>query len=92
MNNIPIVLRSYINGLKTHDVSKVAGTVSDNLVFVSAGRLLDKSQFLDMLEALYIAFPDWQYEHFDPEVRGDVIAIKMATERNALGHTLNARA
>ena len=38
-----------------------------------------------MLEALYIAFPDWQYEHFDPEVRGDVIAIKWRQRGTHLG-------
>jgi predicted ester cyclase len=76
MTQVPLVLHSYIDGLKTHDVTKVAFAVSEDLVFVSAGRTLNKSQFLEMLQALYSAFPDWRYDHSDPEVRGDVIAIK----------------
>jgi hypothetical protein len=29
-----------------------------------------------MLRSLYAAFPDWRYEHSDPELRGNVIAVK----------------
>ena len=76
MSNVPAVVWDYIEGLKTHDVDKVASTVSEDLAFISAGRTLDKSQFLDMLKALYTAFPDWRYEHSAPELREGVIAIK----------------
>lgn len=76
MADIPPVLRSYINGLKTHDVQMVASAVSEDLAFVSLGRTLNKSQFLDMLRALYTAFPDWHYDHSQPEVREGDIAIK----------------
>jgi predicted ester cyclase len=76
MTDVPAVVWEYIDGLKTHDVDRVASTVSEDLAFISAGRTLDKSQFLDMLRALYAAFPDWRYEHFDPEVKEGVIAIR----------------
>jgi predicted ester cyclase len=76
MTDVPPVLRSYIEGLKAHDVERVASTVSEDLAFVSSGRTLDKSQFLGMLRALYAAFPDWQYDHSRPEVGEEVIAIK----------------
>jgi predicted ester cyclase len=76
MSHLPPVLRTYIDGLRTHDVDKVASAVSDDLAFISSGRTLNKSEFLDMLRALYLAFPDWSYDHSDPELRGDVIAIK----------------
>ena len=39
---IPPVLLAYIDGLKAHDVSKIADTVSDDLEFVSANRSLSK--------------------------------------------------
>jgi hypothetical protein len=65
-----------MDGLKSHDVRKIAGTVSEDLAFVSPGRTLSKTQFLDMLQALYTAFPDWNYDHDPPEVSKEVIAIK----------------
>ncbi|MDA1052916.1 MAG: ester cyclase [Planctomycetota bacterium] len=76
MDDVPPVLQSYINALKTHDVRMVASAVSEDLAFVSLGRTLNKSRFLDMLRALYTAFPDWHYDHSQPEVSEGGIAIK----------------
>lgn len=76
MTDVPPVLRTYIDGLKTHDLHRVASAVSEDLAFVSPARTLDKSQFLDMLKALYAAFPDWHYEQAAPEMREEGIAIK----------------
>lgn len=76
MNETPVVLDSYMEGLKTHDVDRIAGTVADELAFVTATATLTKEQFLQMLRALYTGFPDWHYDHDEPEVRGDVIAVK----------------
>jgi predicted ester cyclase len=73
---LPAVLRSYIEGLKTQDVDKIATAVSDEFVFVTPARTLKKEQFLSMLRALYAGFPDWQYDHDKPEWRGDTIAIR----------------
>ena len=85
MTDVPSAIWNYVEGLETHDVGKVACTVSDDLAFISSGRTLDKSQFLDMLRALYVAFPDWGYDHSDPEVSGDVIAIKWRQRGTHLG-------
>jgi len=73
---IPSVLRSYIEGLKAHDVDRVAETVSDDLAFVSAHRTLSKPEFLRMLTALYTGFPDWSYDHDPVEVHADRYAVK----------------
>jgi predicted ester cyclase len=73
---IPLVLFNYIEGLKAHDVPKVADTVSEDLAFVSANRTLSKSEFLKMLNALYTGFPDWHYDHDPPHWQADVIAVK----------------
>lgn len=67
---IPAALKEYVAGLETHDVDKIATTVSHELLFISATRILDKSGFLAMLNALYTAFPDWHYEHEGIEDRG----------------------
>jgi predicted ester cyclase len=76
MNEIPAVLRSYITGLKTHDLDRIAATVSDDLTFITPSKTLNKAQFLEMLRALYAAFPDWQYDHDPPEQHGSSIAVK----------------
>src|SRR5262249_12088087 len=39
-------------------------------------RTLDKDQFLQLLEALYAGFPDWHYDHDEPEWREGVIAVR----------------
>ena len=76
MTDIPAVMDAYISGLKAHDVERIAATVSDGLAFITPARTLDKGQFLDMLRALYSGFPDWHYDHDEPERRGDVIEVK----------------
>ncbi len=67
---IAAALKDYVSGLETHDVDKIATTVSHELLFISATRILDKSGFLAMLKALYTAFPDWHYQHEGIEDRG----------------------
>ena len=68
--HMPETLTEYIAGLANHDVEKVSGTVSEDLMFISATRIMDKAGFLEMLAALYSAFPDWHYEHDGIEDRG----------------------
>ena len=70
-DRIPASLSSYIDALRDHDADRVANTVADDMLFISATRFLDKPQFLAMLRALYAAFPDWKYEHDGVEVRGE---------------------
>ena len=60
---IPRVLSEYVAGLASHDIGRIAATVSDDLLFISATRVLAKQQFLDMLNALYTGFPDWHYAY-----------------------------
>ena len=76
MTEVPPALLTYINGLKTHDVDKIAGTVADDLMFVTPTATLNKDQFLRMLRALYTGFPDWHYDHDAPESQGEVVAVK----------------
>jgi predicted ester cyclase len=76
MNELPAVLRNYLDGLKTHDVDKIGRAVADDLAFVTVERTLTKDQFLSMLRALYAGFPDWHYDHDAPEFRQEVIAVK----------------
>jgi len=76
MTEIPTVLLRYMEGLKTHDVDRIATTVSDALAFVTATATLNKEQFLRMLRALYTGFPNWHYDHDEPEMRSDLIAVR----------------
>lgn len=67
---IPPVLLTYVEGLRTHDIRKIAGTMADDLKFISATRILDKEPALTMLTALYAGFPDWNYKYRKIEDRG----------------------
>ena len=69
-NPIAPVLLTYIEGLKTHDIQKIASTAADDLRFISATRILGKQQALKMLTALYTGFPDWTYAYDGIEDRG----------------------
>jgi predicted ester cyclase len=73
---IPPVIWTYMGALKRHDVEEIARTVSDDVAFVTATRTLTKGQFLQMLRALYAAFPDWHYDHDPPELRDAVVAVR----------------
>ena len=76
MDEVPAVMDDHIERLKAHDVERIAGTVADDLAFVTPTTVLGKEQFLPMLRALYAGFPDWHYDHDRPECRGDVIAVR----------------
>jgi hypothetical protein len=67
---VPQTLREYVEGLAKHDVGKIAATVAEDLLFISATRILGKQEFLAMLAALYTGFPDWRYEYDTIEDRG----------------------
>jgi predicted ester cyclase len=76
VDEVPAVLGDYIDGLEAHDVERIAGTVSDDLAFVTPMAVLGKGPFLQMLRALYAGFPDWHYDHDSPELRGGAIAVR----------------
>jgi predicted ester cyclase len=76
MNNIPPGLLEYIAGLKAHDVNKIATAVGEDLCFITQASTVNKERFLSFLRALYAAFPDWHYDHYEAELRGDEIAVK----------------
>ena len=44
MQPIPKALTEYVEGLKAHDIDKIARTVSGDLAFIAATRTLDKAQ------------------------------------------------
>ena len=67
---IPPVMLTYVDGLKAHDIQKIASTAAEDLKFISATRILDKQQALKMLTALYTGFPDWNYAYDGIEDRG----------------------
>lgn len=76
MIEIPAVFRAYIEGLRAHDVDRIAATLADDLAFVTPSRTLNNKEFLGMLRALYAGFPDWHYDHDEPEWRGEAIAVR----------------
>lgn len=73
---VPEVLWRYMDGLKRHDVEQIGSTVAEDLAFITPSKVLNKQQFLAMLQGLYAGFPDWHYDHDAPEFREDCIAVK----------------
>jgi hypothetical protein len=65
-----------MSSLERHDVPRIAATVADDLRFITPAAVVNKERFLSFLRALYAAFPDWAYDHDEPELRGDEIAVK----------------
>jgi hypothetical protein len=71
LTTIPVSLASYIEGLKKHDVAKIASALADEVVFVTSVKTMRKTAILEFLSALYRGFPDWSYEHDEPIQRED---------------------
>jgi predicted ester cyclase len=74
--NMPEILFTYIAGLKALDVNKIAGTLAADLRVITSANTVNKERFLAFLHALYTAFPDWHYDHDEPELRADEIAVR----------------
>ncbi len=70
MTKIPDALSTYMEGLRQHDISRIASTFSDETRFVTPVRQMNKAQTLEFLTALYEGFPDWHYDNDPPEHRG----------------------
>ena len=71
--NTPVsqAFTDYVSALLDHDLDRIASTLAEDLMFVSATRILDKGQFIAMLSALYAGFPDWDHGYDGFEDRGD---------------------
>jgi hypothetical protein len=77
MKHVPQVLLAYMCGLESLDVAKVASTLAEEVEIILPTRKLSKKAFLSYLTALYAAFPDWRYQHDEPEIHADgIIAIR----------------
>lgn len=76
MNSLPPVLLTFIAGLKTHDMEQIAASVADDFCLITPVSTVKKERYLSFLRALYTAFPDWHYDHDEPEMWDEVIAIK----------------
>jgi hypothetical protein len=67
----PQILVDYVSSLVGHDLARIAATLADDMMFISATRILDKQQFIAMLRALYAGFPDWNHGYDGVESRGE---------------------
>ena len=77
MPTIPPALAHYIDGLKTHDLDKIASSFADEIVFVTPAKTMVRDEILAFLAALYRGFPDWSYQHDPPVFREDgMIGVK----------------
>ena len=68
---IPCKLSLYLDGLRTHDLSKIGGSFADDVCFVTPARTMTRDEILAFLSALYRGFPDWTYDNDPPVVAAD---------------------
>ena len=69
--SIPTALTNYMHGLATHDIALIGSTFADEIRFVTPAKTMEKAQILAFLTALYRGFPDWHYDHDEPEPQPD---------------------
>ena len=65
---LPPALLQYIAGLKARDVGLIGASLSDEVQFITPVTTMSKPMILDFLSALYRGFPDWNYDHGEPEL------------------------
>lgn len=63
---IPPALQTYMDGLRTHDLAKIASSFAPDIRFVTPVRTMARDEILSFLGALYRAFPDWHYDNDPP--------------------------
>jgi hypothetical protein len=76
MKAVPPVLLAYTGTLKAHDVDANATTAAEDLRFGPSTSVRDKERFLGFLRSLLAGFTDWRYDHDEPKLRDDGIAVK----------------
>jgi hypothetical protein len=74
---IPSALWTYIEGLRSHDIEKIASTLADDVRFVTPAKTMEKQEIVAFLSALYRGFPDWTYAYEIPErLENDCYGVK----------------
>lgn len=79
MPPLPSPLATYIEGLRTHDIARIASSFSPDTIFVTPARTMRPKEILEFLTALYRGFPDWSYayDHSELDFRDDgMIGVK----------------
>lgn len=60
-----------MEGLRRHDIAKIANSFAPDLRFVTPVRTMDSAQTLAFLRALYSGFSDWHYDNDPPRLMPD---------------------
>ncbi len=69
--SVPAALLRYMDGLKARDLEMIGSSLSESVQFVTPFRTMGKPMILDFLSALYLGFPDWNYDHDQAELLED---------------------
>ena len=69
--NVPVALKTYMDGLRAHDIEMIGSSFASDIRFVTPVRVMEREAILDFLGALYRAFPDWHYDNDPPFRRED---------------------
>jgi ketosteroid isomerase-like protein len=65
-------VNTYFEALKRRDFKTVSGQLSDDLEFVTTLESMDKETFLELIEGLLHAFPDWRCDHGEIRIRNRI--------------------
>jgi len=69
--SLPPALLQYMADLKAHDVEMIGASLAEDVQLVTPAKTMDKPMILQFLATLYHGFPDWSYDHDEPELLVD---------------------
>jgi len=69
--SLPPALLQYMADLKAHDVEMIGASLAEDVQLVTPAKTMDKPMILQFLATLYHGFPDWSYDHDEPELLED---------------------
>jgi hypothetical protein len=93
LNDPRAIVTEYFKALDAKDVDRAAGTLADDLVFVTPVEPWDKETLVRLLRALFDGFPDWRFGHGELRAHGDTVSttLRMTHYRVADGKIVHVR-
>jgi predicted ester cyclase len=77
LNDPRAIVTEYFEALDAKDVDRAAGTLADDLVFVTPVEPWDKETLVRLLRALFDGFPDWRFGHGELRAHGDTVSTTL---------------
>lgn len=74
-------VREFVDAFNVRDKRRLGTLLADDFTFEIAGapKTFDKDGFVDMMETLHAAFPDWRFENLKIESDENPVRVKIDT-------------